>query len=155
MTKVPLAAAIVGLALVAPPADAASTRMRQCVITGTMTFSPRLTTTVRSGSISYTYTPTCVVEQTNGVVGIETYTASLTLDYEGSCLTARISDPWSSSSIGVLASGTAMVLVMPMLSGGSSGAGAYALVPAGFNPCDMTSAAVVQVSSDVEPGSIP
>jgi len=143
------------LAVAATPAHAESTRTRQCVVTGTMTFAPPLTTEVRSGTIDYTYTPTCVVEQANGVLGTETYTNTLQLTYEGSCVSARVADPWAQVSVGALAGGTALVLANASLPDSGVGAGAYVLVASSFDPCAMSSASVLQITGNADRGSLP
>jgi hypothetical protein len=130
------------LSLLGAPGAEAVTRVRQCTTTGTMTFSSPLTTVAKSGTIYYQYSGTCVVEYPNGVVSVEPYVQDATWSFFGSCITAVVTS--GSGGSGVLLGGTE--LVMTWTGPTVYGAGSYTLVANGLNPCNMSSASVVQVT---------
>jgi hypothetical protein len=138
------------------PAEATPTRVRECIVTGAMTFSPSLTPAhVTSGDISYTYTAICAVEYTNGATGTQSYTTTIQLDYQGSCLTAAVTDSLNPASVGLLVGGTTLSRggLDVSTSGGSAWAGTYTLTSS--NPCDMSTASVVSATDDVILGTAP
>jgi hypothetical protein len=142
MRKALLLAVTLPLLAVASPADAV--RVRTCVSTVDLTFSPPLTLDPHSGTITWGYTNTCVVAYDNGASGVDTYSNSLTFGYSGSCATAVLTG--SGGQTGVLVGGT----VATMVAGPSFvRAAAWVLVPDSLNPCAMSSASGVGVGPDV------
>lgn len=146
----------VSVSVLLSPVEASPTRVRECVVTGAMTFAPSLTPAhVTSGDISYTYTALCMVEYTNGAAGTQSYTTTIQLDYQGSCLSAVVTDPLNPASVGLLVGGTTLSRggLDVSTSGGSGWAGEYALISS--NPCDMSTASVVSATDDVILGTVP
>jgi len=141
MRKALLFAVTLPLLAVAAPADAV--RVRECVATADVTFSPPLTLDPHAGAMSWNYTNTCVVAYDSGATGVDTYSASLSLAYYGSCLTAVLS---SSNETGALVGGTVATKVAgpPWVR-----AGVWVLVPDSLNPCAMSGAAAVGGGPDV------
>lgn len=142
MRKAVLLAATLPMLAVTTPADAA--RVRHCVSRIGVTFSPPLTLDLHSGTIGWNYTNTCVVVYDNGATGVDTYSASLSYTYSGSCATAVVTGGGGAS--GVLTGGTSLTLVA-----GPSfvRVGTFALVSDSLNPCAMSGATAVGTGPDV------
>lgn len=140
MRKALLLAAAMPL-LAGVPAEA--TRVRACVATANVTFSPPLTLDPRSGTVTWTYTNTCGVAYTTGASGVDTYTNTLVYGYSGSCTTATLSRP---GTIGLIVGGTSATFVV---TSPNTGVASWALIAGGLNPCAMASASAVGVSGDV------
>ena len=139
------AVAALPAAFLAPPADASF--VRYCEATGRATFSPALTTTLRSGTMTWTYNATCVGADTGGPSGVTNSSGTHVYDYTGSCVTATMVGPGGDT--GVLVGGTEMVTTFT--SAGRTFTRYWTFVPDSLNPCNMTGAAVVQHGPDVFP----
>lgn len=142
MRKALLLTTVLPLLAVASPADA--TRVRSCVATANVSFSPPLTLDPHSGTVDWDYTATCVVVYDSGATGVDVYNASLSYGYSGSCVTAVISG--GGGQTGVLVGGTVATTVAgPSFVRSAS----WALVPDGLNPCAMSGASAVTIGADV------
>lgn len=148
--------AIAMAATMTTPADAAYARV--CVAVGTVTFSPPLTTTLQTGTMTFTYdetdtAPCVVVDATPPGVGLTNPNGSTTLSYSGSCLLATVSSGTTTNGItGVLVGGVASA-TLQIDTGGEPllGARAWVLVPTNQlgNPCNFAEGIGVNAGPDV------
>lgn len=147
--------AMVMAATVTTPANAEYARV--CVAVGDVEFNPPLTTTLQTGTMTFTYeTAPCVVVSTTSGVGTTDPNGSTTLAYSGSCLAATVTNPGEGIT-GVLVGGLASVTLQihpssqPLL-----GARAWVLLPTDpINPCAFHTGLGVNAGPDVWPGSPP
>ena len=145
MRKLLVVAAVVALpGSFAAPAEAAA--VRNCVATGTNVFSPPLTATRQSGTMTWTYNASCVNADTGGASGLTTTSGAATYSYTGSCVTAAVAR--SGGDAGLLVGGVAMTtydLAVP----GRTIVREWVLVPNGLNPCNQSGALAVQTGPDL------
>jgi hypothetical protein len=139
-----LAATALSAGLAAAPADAAA--VRNCVATGTLAFSPPLTATRQTGTMTWTYSASCVGADTGGSSGLSTTAGTITFGYDGSCVTAQVAR--AGGEAGLLVGGVAMT-TYDLVAPGRTVVREWVLVPNGLNPCNQSGALAVQTGPDL------
>lgn len=139
-----LAAVALSAGVAAAPADAAA--VRNCVATGTIAFSPPLTATRQSGTMTWTYSATCVGADTGGSSGLSTTAGSIPFAYDGSCVTAAVAR--AGGAAGRRVGGVART-TYDLEGPGRTIVREWVLVPNSLNPCNQSSALAVQTGPDL------